>query len=71
MTNSPKNQPELESGLLKLTKQEFFAGLALAGLASNPLAFEYSSGDYAARAIEMANEMLKQLSNQDSKEKYE
>lgn len=64
MTNYPE-LPEQENNLPKLTKQEFFAGLALAGLISNPLAFDYSSGDYAARAIELANEILRQLSTQE------
>ena len=49
-----------KSGLWGLTKREYFAGLAMQGLLSIPNTGISPKG-FASRAIEMADEILKQL----------
>ena len=65
LTQSPSLQNETSLGL---TKREYFAGLAMQGLISNPNIVRPKESDeefkyFSERAIKYADELLKQLEN--------
>lgn len=52
------------SGLIRLTKREYFAGLAMNAILSNPNARKGDIEWIASSAILQADELLKQLDNE-------
>ena len=65
LTQSPSLQNDTSLGL---TKREYFAGLAMQGMISNPNIVRPKESDkefkdFSERAIKYADELLKQLEN--------
>ncbi len=50
------------SGLLGLSKREYFAGLAMQGMCANPYMMEHHQKTMLKEAIDLADEILTQLS---------